>query len=125
MCRMVEKSVHTARPFAPLAALAAPPSTVLYGITAVRLEGNQVAEVMMGMVDPSLEHWDLRPAPTRLVEVVDRLVEGDTIVTLFPTERGTLRMGPYVQVDVLPGGAETLAAEEDRPGERLLDLPRF
>ena len=55
--------------------------SVLYGITAVRLEGSQVSEVMMGMVDPSLEHWDLRPAPTRLVEVVDRLVEGDTVVT--------------------------------------------
>ncbi|MCD6079650.1 MAG: hypothetical protein K0R89_3594, partial [Ramlibacter sp.] len=70
MCRMVEKSIPTARNLAPLAALATPPATVLYGITAVRLEGNQVAEVMMGMIDPSLEHWDLRPAPTRLVEVV-------------------------------------------------------
>ena len=107
MCRMVEKSIPLARTFAPLAALAAPLATVLYGITAVRLEGDHVAEVMMGMIDPSLEHWDLRPAPTRLVEVVDRLVEGDTVVTLFQTERGTLRMGPQVQVDVLPGGAET------------------
>lgn len=99
--------------------------TVLYGITAVRLDGSQVSEVMMGMVDPSLEHWDLRPAPTRLVEVVDRLVEGDTIVTLFPTERGTLQMGPQVKVDVLPEGTETLAVAEDRPGRRLADLPRF
>ncbi|MBC5784357.1 hypothetical protein H8N03_15495 [Ramlibacter sp. USB13] len=102
-----------------------PVSTVLYGITAVRLEGSQVSEVMMGMIDPSLEHWDLRPAPTRLVEVVDRLVEGDTIVTLFPTERGTLQMGPQVKVDVLPEGTETLAPAEERPGRRLTDLPRF
>ncbi len=102
-----------------------PVPPVLYGITAVRLEGNQVAEVMMGMIDPSLEHWDLRPAPTRLVEVVDRLVEGDTIVALFPTERGTLRMGPEVMVDVLSEGVETLAAAEDQPGQRLTDLPRF
>ena len=100
-------------------------TSVLYGITAVRMEGNHVAEVMMGMIDPSLEHWDLRPAPTRLVEVVDRLVEGDHVVALFPTERGTLQMGPQVQVDVLPGGTETLAAEEERPGRRLSDLPRF
>ena len=125
MCRMVEKSLPAARSLAPLAALAAPATTVLYGITAVRLDGQQVSEVMMGMIAPSLEHWDLRPAPTRLVEVVDRLVEGDTIVTLFPTERGTLRMGPQVQVDVLPGGAETLASAEDLPGQRLVDLPRF
>ena len=125
MCRMVEKSVSAARAPAPLAALAAPFTSVLYGITAVRLEGTQVSEVMMGMIAPSLEHWDLRPAPTRLVEVVDRLVEGDTVVALFPTERGTLRMGPEVQVDVLPGGAETLAAADDLPGQRLVDLPRF
>jgi len=102
-----------------------PAPSVLYGITAVRVEGSQVTEVMMGMVDPSLEHWDLRPAPTRLVEVVDRLVEGDTIVALFPTERGTLRMGSEVKVDVLPEGIETLAPEDDRPGQRLTDLPRF
>lgn len=100
-------------------------ASVLYGITHVRMQGSQVSEVMMGMIDPSLEHWDLRPAPTRLVEVVDRLVEGDTIVALFPTERGTLRMGPQVKVDVLQEGTETLAAAEERPGQRLSDLPRF
>ena len=109
----------------PPALAGAPARKVLYGITAVRLEGSQVSEVMMGMIDPSLDHWDLRPAPTRLVEVVDRLVEGDTIVTLFPTERGTLQMGPQVKVDVLTEGTETLAAAEDQPGRRLADLPRF
>ena len=109
---------------ASLAVLAPAPVSVLYGITAVRLEGRQVVEVMMGMIDPSLEYWDLRPAPTRVVEVVDRLVEGDTVVTLFPTERGTLRMGPEVMVDVLPQGAETLALAED-DGRHITDLPRF
>ena len=54
-----------------------------------------------------------------------KLVEGDTIVTLFPTERGTLQMGPQVKVDVLPEGTETLAPEDDRPGQQLTDLPRF
>ena len=102
-----------------------PVASVLYGITAVRLVGSQVTEVMMGMVDPSLEHWHLHPAPTRVAEVVDRLVEGDTIVALYPTERGTLRMGPEMKIDVLPEGVETLAPEEDRPGQRLTDLPRF
>ena len=126
MCRMVEKSMQSSRAAAPYPALAGGPvPAVLYGITAVHLEGGQVTEVMMGMIDPSLEHWDLRPAPTRLVEVVDRLVEGDTIVMLFPTERGTLQIGPQVKVDVLPEGTETLAAAEERPGRRLADLPRF
>jgi hypothetical protein len=123
---MVEKSFAFPRTAAFLPALAAVPlPCVLYGITAVRVEGSLVTEVMMGMIDPSLEHWDHRPAPTRLVEVVDRLVEGDTVVTLFPTECGTLQMGPEVKVDVLPEGTETLAAAEEHPGRRLTDLPRF
>jgi hypothetical protein len=123
---MVEKSMQPMRGGSPLAALGhSPVPSVLYGITAVHMEGNQIAEVMMGMIDPGLGHWDLRPAPTRLVDVVDRLVEGDTVVTLFPTERGTLQMGPQVKVDVLPEGTETLAATEEQPGRRLADLPRF
>jgi hypothetical protein len=123
---MVEKSMLSTRANAALAALAAiPVASVVYGITAVRFEGSQVSEVMMGMIDPSLEHWDLRPAPTRLVEVVDRLVEGDTVVALFPTERGTLALGSEVKVDVMPEGTETLALAEDQPGRRLRDLPRF
>ena len=125
MCRMVENAIESPRSSLPPAGLSGLAPTVLYGITAVRLEGNQVSEVMMGMIDPSLEHWDLRPAPTRLVEVVDRLVEGDTIVALFPTERGTLKMGPQVKVDVLPEGTETLAPAVERAGQRLTDLPRF
>jgi hypothetical protein len=123
---MVEKSMQSSRMAARSPVFAGGPApSVLYGITAVRLEGSQVSEVMMGMVDPSLEHWDLRPAPTRLVEVVDRLVEGDTVVTLFPTERGTLQMGPEVKVDVMSEGTESLAAADERPGRRLTDLPRF
>jgi hypothetical protein len=126
MSLMVEKSMELSRMGTPLAALTPVPlPSVLYGITAVRMEGSQVCEVMMGMIDPSLEHWDLRPAPTRLVEVVDRLVEGDRVVTLFPTECGTLQLGPQVKVDVLPEGTETLAAAEEQPGRRLRDLPRF
>jgi hypothetical protein len=124
---MVEKHmVSPSRASSTAAALAAGSVTsVVYGITAVRFEGAQVTEVLMGMIDPSLEQWDLRPAPTRRVEVVDRLVEGDTVVTLFPTERGTLQMGPQVKVDVLPEGTETLSLAEERPGQRLTDLPRF
>jgi hypothetical protein len=123
---MVEKSMEPSRPGAMSPALAAHTAvSVVYGITAVRLEDGHVAEVMMGMIDPGLEYWDLRPAPTRLVEVVDRLVEGDTVLTLFPTERGTLQLGPEVQVDVLAEGVETLAVTEERPGRHLADLPRF
>jgi hypothetical protein len=93
-----------------------------YGITALRYAGTQIVEAMMGLIDA---RWDMRPAPTRVTEVVDRLVEGDTIVSMFPDDEGRLQPGPEVKVDVLPEGIETLALDEDRPGLSLNDLPRF
>lgn len=96
-----------------------------YGITAVRYAGAQVVEAMMGLIDAERARWDLRPAPTRVTEVVDRLVEGDTVISLFPDDEGGLQAGPEIKVDVLPGGTETLVLDDDRPGRSLDDLPRF
>lgn len=79
----------------------------------------------MGLIDSSQGRWDLRPTPTRLNEVVDRLVEGDTVISLFPDDAGRLEPGPEVKVDVLPEGTETLALAVESPGRRLRDLPRF
>ena len=97
----------------------------MYGITAVRYAGAQVVEAMMGLIDRTQARWDLRPAPTRVTEVVDRLVEGDTVISLFPDEEGHLQPGPEVKVDVLPEGTETLALADEKPGRSLKDLPRF
>jgi hypothetical protein len=96
-----------------------------YGITALRYAGAQIVGAMMGLIDSSRKDWDLRPAPTRLTEVVDRLVEGDTVISLFPDDAGGLQPGPEVKVDVLPEGTETLALAEEAPGRSLRDLPRF
>ena len=96
-----------------------------YGITAVRFAGAQVVEAMMGLIDRSLDKWDLRPTPTRVTEVIDRMVEGDTVISLFPDEAGQLQPGPEVKVDVLPEGTETLALADEKPGKSLRDLPRF
>lgn len=96
-----------------------------YGITAVRFAGAQIVEAMMGLIDTSRARWDLRPAPTRVTEVVDRLVEGDTVISLFPDDEGGLQPGPEVKVDVLPEGTETLALAEEKPGRSIKDLPRF
>lgn len=96
-----------------------------YGITAVRYAGPEIVEAMMGLIDDSRSRWDLRPTPTRLTEVVDRLVEGDTVISLFPDDDGGLQPGPEVKVDVLPEGTETLALEHEAPGRTLEDLPRF
>lgn len=94
-----------------------------YGITAVRIAGTEVVEAMMGLVDATRSRFDLRPARMRVTEVVDRLVEGDTVISLFPDAEGHLRPGPEVKVDVLPGGAETLAlADAERD---IAELPQF
>lgn len=100
-------------------------TATLYGITAVRFAGSQVVEAMMGLIDSSHESWDLRPAPTRVTEVVDRLVEGDRVISLFPDGEGHLRAGPEVKVDVLAEGVETLALADESSGRSLRDLPRF
>ena len=96
-----------------------------YGITALRYAGAQIVEAMMGLIDDTQARWDLRPTPTRVNEVVDRLVEGDTIISLFPDDAGGLSPGPEVKVDVLPEGTETLSLDEEAHGRRIDDLPRF
>ena len=96
-----------------------------YGITALRYAGAQVVEAMMGLIDARAARWDLRPSPTRVTEVVDRLVEGDTVISLFPDEHGELQPGPEVKVDVLAEGIEALALADEQPGRCLDDLPRF
>jgi hypothetical protein len=96
-----------------------------YGITAVRYAGTQLVEAMMGLFDATQRRWDFCPTPTRVTEVVDRLVEGDTIISLFPDKAGGLEPGPEVKVDVLSEGTETLALAGEAPGRSIKDLPRF
>jgi hypothetical protein len=97
----------------------------LYGITAVRYAGSQMVGAMMGLIDSAHERWDLRPSPTRIVEVIDRMVEGDRVISMFPDDEGGLAPGPEVKVDLLAEGTETLTLDEEAPGRSLRDLPRF
>lgn len=97
----------------------------LYGITAVRYAGSQMVGAMMGLIDSANERWDLSPAPARIVEVIDRMVEGDRVISMFPDDEGGFALGPEVKVDLLPEGTETLSLDEEFPGRSLRDLPRF
>lgn len=94
-----------------------------YAITALRYAGSQIVEAMMGLVDEAAARWDMRPAPTRVSTVVDRLVEGDCVISVFPDDTGGLRFGPEVKVDVLPEGTETLALDDEM--RSVEELPRF
>ena len=97
----------------------------LYGITAVRYAGPQLVGAMMGLIDSARDRWDLRPAPARVVEVIDRMVEGDRVISMFPDDAGGFAPGPEIKVDLLPEGTETLATDDEQPGRSLKDLPRF
>lgn len=97
----------------------------MYGITALRYAGPQVVEAMMGLIDNDHERWEVQPSPTRIVEVIDRMVEGDTVFSMFADDQGRLTPGPEVKVDLLPEGMEILALDDEAVGLSLNDLPRF
>jgi hypothetical protein len=61
------------------------------------------------------------------VEVIDRMVEGDSVFSMFPDADGRLTPGPEVKVDLLTEGVEILVLddEEEEAGLSLNDLPRF
>ena len=91
----------------------------MYGITAVRFEASgapRIHEVLMGLLAPEARGWDLPPAPVPLIEVIDRLLEGDAIVA-----------PAHLQVqDSLHGGwEESIAFPEESNAPGLQDLPRF
>src|SRR3569832_463889 len=100
-------------------------NATMYGITAVRIVGTHVVEAMMGLIDTSRARWDLRPAPTRVTEVVDRLVEGDTVISLFADDEGHMQPNPEEKEKKQPENTKTHALADEKPGRSLKDLPRF
>ena len=96
-----------------------------YGITALRYAGAQIVEAMMGLIDSTQTNWDLRPAPARLTEVVDRLVEGDTVISLFPDDEGGLSPAPKSRWTCCRKAPKRWRSNEEEPGRSLGDLPRF
>lgn len=97
----------------------------VYAITALRWDGQDITDAMMGMLDPHGMAWDRAPAPTRASTVVDRLLDGDTVVTLWPDLQAPGRLGPRLQIGVSPRGLEQIALPDGVAGQRLQDLPRF
>ncbi|WP_395688016.1 hypothetical protein [Caenimonas koreensis] len=100
-------------------------ANAIYAITALQYAGPHIVGAMMGLMDTVDHEWDLPPAPARLNDVVDRLVEGDRVISVFADESGWLACGPEVKVDVLADSSETLALAEDQPGRSLRDLPTY
>lgn len=97
----------------------------VYAITALRWDGALVTDAMMGLIDLHRMHWELESAPTRLTTVIDHLLDGDVVLTLWHGPGGTWHVGPGLQMDVSQQGIEQIAMAVEHPGQRLRDLPRF
>lgn len=101
-------------------------SAAIYGVTAVRYREEEIAELMLGLIDPETNRWALPPAPARLLDVVDRLLGGDEVRVVVQGDDGSLRCNSLLRVKMLESGAETLeTVESPAPGCGLQDLPRF
>lgn len=97
----------------------------VYAITALRWRGQGIDQAMMGLLDVDRMQWDRAPAPARTSAVIDRLLEGDTVVTLLGDPAHPRRIGPGLKVGVSPDGEETLAEDEAPHTASLAELPRF
>lgn len=107
----------------------------MYGITAVRFDASgapRIDEVLMGLLAEDGAGWEMAPARVPLVDVIDRLLEGDAIVAVREEAGGILkRSAPaelQVQDSACGGWEESIAFTEDEhhsgaPG--LRDLPHF
>jgi hypothetical protein len=97
----------------------------VYAITALRWRGQGIDQAMMGLLDVDRMQWDLAPSPARTSAVIDRLLEGDTVITLLGDPAHPRRLGPGLKVGVSPDGEETLAEDEALQSGSLNELPRF
>ena len=104
----------------------------MYGITAVRFEPSgapRIDQVMMGLMARDGIGWEMPPTLVPLVEVVDRLLEGDVIVAVREQAGGALVHGApaalQVQDSLHGGWEESIAFPDDGAAPGLHDLPRF
>lgn len=100
----------------------------VHAITAVRLEqdSQRVTHVLWGQVSVNGEQFEVAPHESPVIEVVDALAKGDTVVTVFPVD-GQRVAGPEVRRVVDEVGREGIGtvAADSGPGRTLADLPRI
>lgn len=100
----------------------------VHAITAVRMDGNsqRVTHVLWGQVSVSGEQFEVAPQASPVIEVVEALAKGDTVVTVFPLE-GQRVAGPEVRRVVDEAGREgiEMVVADTDAGRTLADLPRL
>lgn len=94
-------------------------------VTAVRYFPNGTQDsFMMGLVDTVANAWVVHPTAVPVIDVVDLLMAGSVVISLFPTPMG-LTPGPLLRVATLAGGVENVSMQEVIPGRSVADLPAF
>jgi hypothetical protein len=100
----------------------------VHAITAVRMDGHsqRVTHVLWGQVSVSGEQFEVAPQASPVIEVVEALAKGDTVVTVFPLE-GQRVAGPEVRRVVDEAGREgiEMVVADTDAGRTLADLPRL
>ncbi|CAG9207063.1 hypothetical protein BCAR13_1680012 [Paraburkholderia caribensis] len=100
----------------------------VHAITAVRMDGNsqRVTHVLWGQVSVSGEQFEVAPHASPVIEVVDALAKGDTVVTVFPLD-GQRVAGPEVRRVVDEAGREgiEMVVADSDADRTLADLPRL
>ncbi len=100
----------------------------VHAITAVRMDANsqRVTHVLWGQVSVSGEQFEVAPHASPVIEVVDALAKGDTVVTVFPLD-GQRVAGPEVRRVVDEAGREgiEMVVADSDADRTLADLPRL
>jgi hypothetical protein len=100
----------------------------VHAITAVRMDGNseRVTHVLWGRVSVSGDQFEVAPHVSPVIEVVDALAKGDTVITVFPLD-GQRVAGPEVCRVVDDAGREgiEIVVSDSDALSRLADLPRL
>ncbi len=100
----------------------------VHAITAVRTDGNskRVTHVLWGLVSVSGEQFEVALHVSPVIEVVDALAKGDTVVTVFPLD-GQRVAGPEVRRIVDEAGREgiEMVVADSDTRRTLADLPRL
>ena len=100
----------------------------VHAITAVRMDGDseRVTHVLWGQVSLSGDQFEVAPHASPVIEVVDALSKGDTVVTVFPLD-GQRVAGPEVRrvVDETGRAGIEMVVADSGSLRRLADLPRL
>lgn len=100
----------------------------VHAITAVRMDGNsqRATHVLWVQVSVSGEPFEVAPHASPVIEVVDALARGDTVVTVLPLD-GQRVAAPEVRRVVDEAGREgiEMVIADSDAGRTLADLPRL